>query len=146
MRDRDDVEQAPGQIPPSLELKANPDTFTLTATRTGKLKALNLETAFATGVKLIRAARATGDALDHPQAPRAVARAIVAATLQISIEQGIPPPSLAQLDELADETEHVLRRAQGSAWPFQLRVNGVLNVEPIVGRGSSASRKLAPLV
>ncbi|WP_315769696.1 MULTISPECIES: hypothetical protein [unclassified Bradyrhizobium] len=103
---------APGQIPPWLALKANLDNFVSSAALTDNLKALDLEVPFATALKLIQADRATSDALAHPQASRAIARAIVAAALRLAIEQGIPPPNSTQVDELVHEVEQLLRQAQ----------------------------------
>jgi hypothetical protein len=60
----------------------------------------------------VQAARETADAIRHPQAARAIARAIVANTVQIGLGEGIRPPGLAGLDDLAVDTEQILRPAQ----------------------------------
>jgi hypothetical protein len=103
---------APGQAPAWVGLKANLDGLVPTPALDDKLKVLELEAAFARAVKSIQAARETADAIRHPQAARAIARAIVATTLQIALEQGIPPPSLVQFEDLAADTEQILRQAQ----------------------------------
>jgi hypothetical protein len=104
---------APGQPSASAVLKAKLDRLVPTPELADKLRALELEAAFAKAVKYVQGSQEVKDAIRHPQAARAIARSIVATTLQIALDQGIPPPpALAQLDDLAADIEAILREKQ----------------------------------
>ena len=103
----------PGARPAWVTLKERVmGDLTPVGTLAERLKVFELEAAFAAAVKQTQADPATSDVLRHPQAPRAIARAIIARTLRIALDAGIPPPSLADLEALAAATEQLLREGQ----------------------------------
>jgi hypothetical protein len=76
------------------------------------LARLDLEAVFPLAVKQVRDDLATQAAIKHSQAARAIARAIVARTVRIALERGIPAPTLPDLDTLVIETERLLQDGQ----------------------------------
>ncbi|QQO12415.1 hypothetical protein JJB99_23380 [Bradyrhizobium diazoefficiens] len=76
------------------------------------LKDSGLEACFAEAVAKVRAAPETPGATSHPQAFRALARAIVAQTVRRGMDLGIPPPGGADLQVMVDRTEELLHAGQ----------------------------------
>ena len=91
-------------------------------------KTFELEEPFAAALKKVQADAAAKNAIRHPQAARAIARATVARMLRIALHQGIPPPSLAEVEALAAATEQLLPQAQLFA---PLVVPGLLPASPV---------------
>lgn len=102
----------PGEFPAADALRTALDNFVPTAELAQKLRKLDIEPLYMRAVVSIQNAAETGDAISHPEAFRAIARTIVATTLVFALAEGIPPPSLATLDELAEDTEVILREGQ----------------------------------
>lgn len=102
-----------GAIPASVALKARLDGG---LTPAGPLQVLlkdsGLEACFAEAVAKVRTAPETPGAISHPQAFRALARAIVAETVRRGMDRGIPPPGGAVLQVMADRTEELLQTGQ----------------------------------
>jgi hypothetical protein len=102
----------PGQKPAWIVLQERLTSLKPAGDLAVRLKAFELEASFAAAVKQVQASPATKDAIRHPQAARGTARAIAVLTLLIGYEQGIPPPSLADIEAIAADTEQLLRQAQ----------------------------------
>jgi hypothetical protein len=73
-----------------------------------RLARFELEKPFATAVKQVQNHAATASAIKHPQASRAIARAIVARTVRIALRREVPAPSLFDVEGLSAETERSL--------------------------------------
>jgi hypothetical protein len=73
-----------------------------------QLARFELEEFFAAAVKQVQNHAATASASKHPQASRAIARAIVARTIRIALRRGVPAPSLFDVEVLSAETERSL--------------------------------------
>jgi hypothetical protein len=102
----------PGQAPPWVVLQQRLLGLVPAGQLADRLKTFELEEPFAAALKEVQADPAAKNAIRHPQAARAIARAIVARMLRIALRQGIPPPSLAEVEALAAATEQLLRQAQ----------------------------------
>src|SRR5262249_45663370 len=99
-----------------------------------------LEAPFAAAVKEVQADAAAKNAFRHPQAARAIARAIVARMLRIALEKGIPPPSLADVETLAAAAEQLLRQAQLIA-PVDWAKSAILGVGLRIGTRVGARQR-----
>jgi hypothetical protein len=77
-----------------------------------QLKQFGLEACFAQAVANVRTAPETQGAIPHPQAFRALARAIVARTVRCGMDLGVPPPGRADLDVMVQHTEQLLQDGQ----------------------------------
>jgi hypothetical protein len=95
-----------------MELMASLTSLKPNAALTKKLNELELEVAFTQALSEIQSANTTSEAAAHPQAVHAVARAIVAATIRIAVVDGISPPSIETLDEIAGDIEFQLLGGQ----------------------------------
>src|SRR5438552_3057769 len=89
-------ERLKGDIEPDNKLKEH-------------LARLQLDTVFPSAVQQTRDDQFTLPAVRHPEAFRAIARAIVARTIRIGLEQGIPAPGFQDLETMTMEMEQVLR-------------------------------------
>jgi hypothetical protein len=106
----------PGQAPPWVILQQRlRDNLAPAGQLAVQLGSFELGAAFAAAVKQTQADPAVAHAIRHPQAARAIARSIVARMVRIALDQGIPPPGLADLEALAGATEQLLRPAQLAA-------------------------------
>ena len=72
------------------------------------LTRFELEKLFPAAVKQVQSHAATTSALKHSQAPRAIARAIVARTIRRALRHGVPAPSLSDIEVLSAETQRSL--------------------------------------
>lgn len=106
----------PGQLPPWLVLQNRlMGGLKPAGDMLAQLERVGLAAAFDAAVGEVQADPAAKAAMRHPQAARALARAIVARLLRIALAEGIPPPGLADLEALALATEQLLRQAQLAA-------------------------------
>ncbi|UPJ53421.1 hypothetical protein IVB30_20155 [Bradyrhizobium sp. 200] len=89
-------ERLQGDIEPNEKLKE-------------RLARLQLEKAFPIAVRQTKDDPFTLTAVRHPEAFRAVARAVVARTVSIGLDQGIPAPGFDDLEAMTLEMEQILR-------------------------------------
>lgn len=77
-----------------------------------RLQQYELETCYAQAVVDVRTAPETQVAISHPQAFRALARAIVAHAVRRGMDLGVPPPGRDDLDLMVQQTEQLLQDGQ----------------------------------
>jgi hypothetical protein len=77
-----------------------------------QLKRFELEACFARAVDDVRADPEMQSAMPHPQAFRAIARAIVARTVRCGMDFGMPPPGGADLHLMVQNIEELLQEGQ----------------------------------
>jgi hypothetical protein len=102
----------PGHRPPWLEINAHLAGLKASGLLEQRLERLDLHPAFERAVHEVRADPATAIALQHPQAARAIGRAVVARMMRIALEEGIPLPPMIELEKIATGTEQLLREGQ----------------------------------
>jgi hypothetical protein len=100
-------------IPPSVALQARLAAgITPAGPLLEQLKRFELEGCFGRAVDAVKADPETQGAVPHPQAFRAIARAIVARTVRCGVDLGIPPPGGADLELMVQNLEPLLREGQ----------------------------------
>lgn len=122
-------QQLAGGLAPSAELQA-------------LLVKYNFEEAFAVAVKDTQADSATLGAIRHPEAARAIARSIVARTVRIALDAGIPPPGIDELEVLATTTEQQFLKATLSPpldWAKSVMVGWGLQAGTFIGTRKRAT-------
>ena len=77
-----------------------------------QLKRFAVQDCYRRAVAEVQADPAVAAAIMSPEAPRAIARAIVARTLRIALQEGIPVPGLDDVEAIVSDTEQLLRPAQ----------------------------------
>jgi hypothetical protein len=134
---------APGQAPQWLVLQQR---LTVGVAPSGQLEQLlkkyELEAVFATAVKETQSDPSANSAVQHPQAARAIARSIIARTVRIALDEGIPPPGLADLEALAIACEDQFQQAKlaaGLDWAKSVLVGWGLRVGTRIGARQRAT-------
>jgi hypothetical protein len=114
-----------------------------------RLKRFDLQACFARALSQVQADPSVNDALlHHPRASTAIARAIVARTVRIALEEGLPPPGLAETEAITSDTDQLLRQAQlgglfdwgksvllgwGTSWGERRRATVAAQATPLAG-------------
>jgi len=111
-----------------------------------RLARFELEKLFAAAMKQVQNHAATASAIKHPQASRAIARAIVARTIRIALRRGVPAPSLFDIEVLSAETErslHDVELTEAGDWAKRT----LLGLGPTLGerRRAALSQAATPI-
>jgi hypothetical protein len=133
---------APGQAPQWLVLQQRLAAGITPSGQLEDLKKYGLEAAFAAAMKETQTDPAANSAVRHPQAARALARSVIARTVRIGLDEGIPPPGLTDLEVLAIATEQQFQQAALAApldWAKSVMVGWGLRVGTRIGTRKRAT-------
>jgi len=111
----------PGAIPAWIDVpnrlaaglaSQDPEQQQLKTALDERLERLQLTASFAQALVAIQRDPAMEAAIRHPEAVRAIARAIVARTVGQALDEGLPAPGLADLEAIESDVQQLLRKGQ----------------------------------